>query len=197
MNFWERLAKAIERISYITGLIGAVAILVAALVVTEGVFVRKVLNISTIWQTELAIFLLMYACFVGAALTQNRNGHLNVDLVVIHMSPKTREMVLLTAAILSALLCLVLAWYAWPMWWQGVVENEHSESLWGPPLWIPYFFLPLGMTLVFLQYLVQIIRSINKIREGRIETEVVRTELKDVEIPIGQGADEEKPEVAS
>ena len=122
-----------------------------------------------------------------------------MDLVVIHLSPRTREVVLLIAAAVSCLLCLVLAVYSWPMWWQSVAANEHSESLWGPPLWIPYLFLPLGMSLLFLQYLAQIVKKFQEIRSGTFVKEAVRTELKEVEIPPadpnpekaegGQGAD--------
>ncbi|MBW1713345.1 MAG: TRAP transporter small permease [Deltaproteobacteria bacterium] len=191
VNFWSRIGALIDRISGATGLIGAISILAAAVIVTEGVVVRKVLGQSTVWQIESSVFLLMYACFVGAALGQRKEHHLNVDLVVIHLKPRTREMVLLVTAVLSCLVCLILAFYAWPMWWHGLVAKEHSESLWGPPLWIPYLFLPLGLSLVFLQYLAQIVRKIKALREGTYAREVVRQEIKDVDIPSAGGRADE------
>ena len=72
------------------------------------------------------------------------------------------------------------------MWWETVVNNEHSESLWGPPLWIPYFFLPLGMTLLFLQYILYIRNKITALRRGEYKEEVELFELRDIDIP---GAD--------
>ena len=69
------------------------------------------------------------------------------------------------------------------MWWEAVVGNEHSESLWGPPLWIPYLFLPLGMTLLFLQYIVFILDKIAKLKKGEIRKEAERFELKDIDVP--------------
>jgi TRAP-type C4-dicarboxylate transport system permease small subunit len=68
------------------------------------------------------------------------------------------------------------------MWWEAVVNNEHSESLWGPPLWIPYFFLPLGMTLLFLQYIVYIRDKIVDLKKGELSQAAERFELKDIEI---------------
>jgi TRAP-type C4-dicarboxylate transport system permease small subunit len=68
------------------------------------------------------------------------------------------------------------------MWWETVVKNEHSESLWGPPLWIPFLFLPLGMTLLFMQYIVFIWRKIKHLREGEIEEKIIPSELADVKI---------------
>jgi TRAP-type C4-dicarboxylate transport system permease small subunit len=37
-----------------------------------------------------------------------------------------------------------------------VVENFHTESTWGPPLWIPYSLMTVGMTLLSLQLLLQV-----------------------------------------
>jgi len=185
-GFWDRLEATVIVLSKVTGLIGAIFLLAAALVTTEGVLVRKVLGWSTTWQIELSVFLLMYACFVGAAFAQMGEHHLNIDLLIIYLPPRIREILLVITGLLSCLICLVIAWYAWPMWWDAVLLNEHSESLWGPPMWIPYLFLPLGLTLLFLQSLVQIRRKIIALRAGVYEKETIRTELKDIDIPVAK-----------
>jgi len=86
--------------------------------------------------------------------------HLNVDLVIIHLSPRSREITLITVSVLTCILCAIIAVYAWPMWYEAFIRGDHSESLWGPPIWIPYFFIPFGMTLLFLQYIVSISKRI-------------------------------------
>jgi len=190
-GFWAKLESVATTLSKFTGLIGAIAIFGAALVTTEGVFVRKVLGWSTTWQIEFSVFLLMYACFVGAAFGQLGGHHLNIDLVIINLRPRTREKLLVVAEILSCVICLVIAVYAWPMWWESVARNEHSESLWGPPLWIPYLFLPLGVTLVLLQLVAQIHRKIVALRLGTVEEQIMPTELKDIEITKDPSLDKE------
>jgi TRAP-type C4-dicarboxylate transport system permease small subunit len=154
----------------------------AALIVTEGVIVRKVLGISTIWQIEASVFLLIFTVFAGAPFVQKNEHHLNVDLLIIHLSPRTREIILIAVSILSCLIAGLLAWYAWPMWWESVIGNEHSESLWGPPLWIPYLFLPLGMTLLFFQYILYICGKIISLQRGEIIKKAKRFELKDIDM---------------
>lgn len=171
-----------DGLTVITGWLAALCLVAAALIVTEAVIVRKLLGISTIWQIEASVFLLIFAVFVGAPFVQKNEHHLNVDLVIIHLSPRTREITLIVVSIATCILTGILAWYAWPMWWETVVHNEHSESLWGPPLWIPYLFLPLGMTLLFLQYIVFIGRKIGRLRKGDIEENVIPSELADVNI---------------
>jgi len=140
--------------------------------------VRKLFDASTIWQIEASVFLLIFTVFTGSAYVQKNEHHLNVDLLIIHLSPKTREITLIVVSIISCILTAILAYYAWPMWWEAWIKNEHTESLWGPPMWIPYLFLPLGMTLLFLQYLLYIYRKIEALRTGDFEIEIERQELK-------------------
>jgi TRAP-type C4-dicarboxylate transport system permease small subunit len=161
---WKMFEKTVERVNGFAGGIAALCLVAAALVVTEGIVVRKLFGMSAIWQIEASVFLLIFATFVGAPLVQRNEKHLNVDLVLIHLSPRTREIVLILVSVLSCLICALLAWYAWPMWWEALTRNDHSESLWGPPLWIPYLFLPLGMTLFFLQYIVHIKKKIDHLK---------------------------------
>ncbi|MBC8418240.1 MAG: TRAP transporter small permease [Proteobacteria bacterium] len=177
------LALIIEGLTHVTGWIAALSLVAAAIIVTEGVIVRKVFGISTIWQIEASVYLLIFTVFTGSAFVQKSEHHLNVDLVVIHLSPKTREVTLIIVSIISCIIAAVLAWYAWPMWWETVVNNEHSESLWGPPLWIPYLFLPLGMTLLFLQYILYIRNKIAALRSGEYKQKAELFELRDIDIP--------------
>jgi TRAP-type C4-dicarboxylate transport system permease small subunit len=179
---FQIFVRIIDGLTYITGWAAALCLVAAALIVTEAVIVRKLLGISTIWQIEASVFLLIFTVFAGAPFVQKNEHHLNVDLVIIHLSPRTREITLIVVSIFTCILTAILAWYAWPMWWEAVIHKEHSESLWGPPLWIPYLFLPLGMTLLFLQYIVYVCRKIERLRQGQIDEKVLPSELADVKM---------------
>jgi TRAP-type C4-dicarboxylate transport system permease small subunit len=181
----NRLGRILERIanglSIVTGGIAAFALLASAIIITEGVIVRKILGASTIWQIEASVYLLMYACFVGAAYAQMHEHHLNVDLIIIHLSPRSREITLIVVSILSCIICAVIAWYGWPMWWEAFVRGDRSASLWGPPLAVPYFFIPFGMSLLFFQYIVYIANKIKILSHNSFEETYIPSELKGVE----------------
>ena len=176
------LSRVVQVLTYLTGWTAALCLVAAAIIVTEAVVVRKIFGISTIWQIEASVFLLIFTVFSGAPFVQKNEHHLNVDLVIIHLSPKVREITLIAVSIVSCFLAALLAWYAWPMWWEAVVNNEPSESLWGPPLWIPYLFLPLGMTLLVFQYIVQISEKIISLKKGDIREKAERLELRDIDL---------------
>jgi TRAP-type C4-dicarboxylate transport system permease small subunit len=181
-NLGRYMARTVNGLSFLTGGIAALSLVAAAIIITEGVVVRKLFGVSTIWQIEASVYLLMYACFVGAAFAQMQDHHLNVDLIIIHLTPRTREVTLIIVSILSCLICAVIAWYAWPMWYEAFVRDDHSESLWGPPLWVPYFFLPFGMSLLFLQYIVYITNKFKLLNEEAFSEEVTPSELKDIKL---------------
>lgn len=176
-TIFKLFVRITDGLTNLTGWLAALCLLGAALIVTEAVIVRKLLGISTIWQIEASVFLLIFTVFVGAPFVQKNEQHLNVDLVIIHLPPRMREITLILVSVISCILTAILAWYAWPMWWDAVIHNDHSESLWGPPLWIPYLFLPLGMTLLFMQYIVYIWRKISKLHQYRNESQAPRSTI--------------------
>lgn len=66
------------------------------------------------------------------------------------------------------------------MWYEAWVNGWRSSTVWGPPLSYPYFILPLGMTIVSLQFLVIIYEEIMKLKTGSYKEE----EKKDGEIDL-------------
>jgi TRAP-type C4-dicarboxylate transport system permease small subunit len=122
------------------------------------------MQVSTIWQIEASTYLLILAVFIGAAYTQKHEGHISIDLVTVLMPAKARDIIGIVGAVLGFIVALVIARYSWPVWWEAIEFDQHSESLWGPHLGFPYILIPLGMTLLALQYVVYIVRKITLFR---------------------------------
>jgi len=95
------LNRVIDGLTYLTGWTAALCLVAAAIIVTEAVVVRKILGISTIWQIEASVILLIFVVFAGAPFVQKNEHHLNVDLVIIHLPPRAREILLILVSILS------------------------------------------------------------------------------------------------
>jgi hypothetical protein len=63
----------------------------------------------------------------------------------------------LIASVLSFGFCALLTYYGWTFWHESWVNNWRAETVWAPPLWIPYAAIPLGFGLTALQYLADIL----------------------------------------
>jgi TRAP-type C4-dicarboxylate transport system permease small subunit len=144
--------KMVRALSRACGVAAAAMILVAVAVVCQMVFVRYVLNGSTVWQTPLVTYLLVAATFIGSPYVLLLRGHVNVDLLPIYMRGHGRLWLALMANGVSLAFCLVVLWYALEFWHDAFAGNWQSASMWRIPLWIPYLSLPLGFGLMVLQY---------------------------------------------
>jgi TRAP-type C4-dicarboxylate transport system permease small subunit len=160
------LLRYIDRLSELAGYASAVLILVSMLVVCYGVFLRYVLGASTVWQLELSTYFLMFAAFVGGAYGLKHGDHVNLSLIVDRLPGNTRLYVQLVASILGFLFVVIVAVIGYVLWWETTQSGRTSGTAWNVPLTYPYLIVPLGMTLIALQYLVIVVQIFQQIRAG-------------------------------
>jgi len=172
-------SSLISRISEVSGIVCAVTILISAAVLTYEVLMRYVFKTPTIWEIEFSVYLLIMATFVGGAYGLKTGAHIHIDLITYLLPPRAQARLSLATSVVSLIFCLLLAYMGWEMWWEATSKGWRSDSLWGPPLGIPYLFLPLGMTLLCLQYWVHISKQWADLKSGRME-EALRTEKRRV-----------------
>lgn len=147
----------VRRLSIFCGMIAAAFLLAAVLVVCHLVFVRYALNESAIWQHEFVTFSLIASTFLGSPYLLLNRGHVNVDLLPLYLGRRGRFVMALIASGLSLAFCLVIAWTGYEWWLEAWVKGWHAETVWAPPLWIPYLAMPLGIGLLALQYVADIL----------------------------------------
>jgi TRAP-type C4-dicarboxylate transport system permease small subunit len=166
MKLLRGVLQKIENLNRALYYISSLAILLSAFILTYEVIVRYVLSVPTIWEIESSVYLTIMATYLGAAYGLKDGAHINIDMLTRLLPKGITEKLSLITSMLSLVFCLLLAWKGWVMWWEATAKGWRSESLWGPPLTIPYFFLPLGMTLLCLQY-VSLISEIIEKKGGR------------------------------
>lgn len=138
-------------LSRLCGLISAMMILTAVLITCQMIFIRFVLNDSTIWQTEGVTYIMIGATMLGLPYVQYLRGHVNVDLFPLMLKPAARKV--LAGMVLGATLLVVgvMVWNGYHFWHEAWDWGETSNTPWNPKLWVPYLALPLGFGLYALQ----------------------------------------------
>ncbi len=149
--------RVVRLLSTLGGVLAVLLLLLALFVVCQLVFVRYVLGASAIWQHEMVTFSLIGATFLGAAYVARMGGHVGVDLLAHYLGRRGRRLLGLSAALLSLAFCLVVTWLGAAWWWEAWINDWHHETVWAPPLWIPYLAMPVGMGLLCLHYLADIL----------------------------------------
>ncbi len=135
-----------------SGAIAAALIAIAILVVCQMVFIRYVLNDSTIWQTDFVTYALVAATFFGAPYVAQVKGHVNVDLLPMYASPRWRKVLAFISIFFAFSFSAIFAYTGWELWYEAWSGNWLSETIWEIPMWIPYLAMPIGMTLMSLEY---------------------------------------------
>lgn len=146
-------------VNTVLAVLSAIAIAVAGLVLTWEVLGRYFFEIPSDWQDELSTFLLIGATFGAAAWIQARRGHVAIDALTHILPPGVDEVRRMLADFLSFLFVAFFAWKSWTLFYEAWDEGQTTPSAWGPPLWIPYICMALGMTLLALQLSLQVIGS--------------------------------------
>ena len=160
------VSRSIDWLSELSGYASGVLILASMLIICYGVFLRYVLGASTVWQTELSIYFLMFAAFVGGAYGLKHGDHVKIDVVVNRLPGRFQLFVNLVAVVLSLLFIATIGVLSFDMWWEAVERGRRSSTAWNIPLAFPYFMLPLGMALMTLQYLLIAAQILRKFISG-------------------------------
>src|SRR6476661_7442741 len=91
----------VRRLSQITGVIAALLIGLAVLVICDMVIERYVLNLTTIWQIDVVTYSIVAATFIGSPYVLLHRGHVNVDILPLHSGPRTRYWLAMVTGLIS------------------------------------------------------------------------------------------------
>jgi len=154
--------RILARINQAVVIASSVALIIASIVLTYSVASRYFLHLSTDWQDELSVFLIVGSVFMSAAAVQARRGHVAIEAFVGLLSPRANRVRQFLVDVASFAFCSFFAWKSWALLAEAVTENYHSQSTWAPPLWIPYSLMTAGMVLLSVQLLLQIIAQLRR-----------------------------------
>ena len=156
----DRCIHAVRRLSQACGVVAATLTALAVVVVCQMVFVRYVLNQTTIWQTDFVTFSLVAATFIGAPYVLLTKGHVNVDVLPLYVGQRARWWLALVAIAVSLAFALVMTVLTFQFWHEAWENNWRSESMWRARLWIPYMAMPIGLCVLTLQYVVDLVELV-------------------------------------
>lgn len=156
MRTYIRVVSALSRAA---GFFSCLLLVAAVVVVTHMVVVRYLLKGSTVWQTEFVTYALVAATFLGSAYVLLQRGHVNIDVLVNAANPTWRRVLETLSALLCLLFCALLGWSSWHFFHEALANGWTTPTVWKLPLWIPLLPLPLGLGLLFLQYVAELLRA--------------------------------------
>ena len=153
----DKFVRAVDLLSRLSGAVAAGLIALGVLVICDVVVERYLLNRTTIWQIDVVTYCIVSATFIGSAYVLKTRGHVNVDVLPLHLGLRARYWLAVFTMLLAMAFCVVLFVLCATYWHQAWASNWRSDTVWRARLWIPLSAMPVGLGLLILQYIVEFI----------------------------------------
>jgi TRAP-type mannitol/chloroaromatic compound transport system permease small subunit len=157
-------------VRYIVGLIGrSVSYLlpILAAIVFFEVFARYVLDKPTIWGYDTSLFLFGYISALGGAYAQQREAHINVDIVYAKVSERTRRIFDVFTAVIAIGFLAVMTYTCLGMFFEAFEFNYKTQSEWAPPMHHFWLMISVSSIIFIAQYSTEIIANLFFLFTGR------------------------------
>jgi TRAP-type mannitol/chloroaromatic compound transport system permease small subunit len=160
---------AVDRLSTRVGQLFSWTVAILTIVICWEVFSRYFLGKPNSWILDAQIMLYGIMFMMAGAYTLSKNGHVRGDVLYGFFTPRTQaslDLVLYFVFFIPGV--LALAWAGWDFANDSFRLREHSSiSADGPPIYPFKAMIPLAGGLLLLQGIVEILRCIVCIKDGK------------------------------
>lgn len=158
---FHRVIAAIDGLTELGGLLGALSLLGILTLITAELVARNLFSYSLHFSWDLAGYL-MGACFLMASAAAMKGGsHVRVTALVEALPPRLARKLDLFACIIGLFICGYLAWALIEMAWLSGKRGSTAATAFRIPLVYPQTVLATGAVILTLQCLAQTLRQLS------------------------------------
>jgi len=166
------LASRIENVVTAIGKVVSWSITVLLVAIVFQVLMRYALGLTNTMLEDSLWYLFAMTLTLGLSYTMTQDGHVRVDFLYQHYSPRTKSIVdVIGIALFVIPLYAFLLWHGWDYTQNSMSINESSPNPGGMPwLWIVKGLLPLSSLLLLIESVARIVLILNN--RQNLSTEV-------------------------
>ena len=148
-----------ERLVLSLAWLAAVLFTVAGIMLTYEVMARYFFIRPTVWAAELSQLCLIWGCLVAMAWLLSARRHIAVDAVIQLLPLSVQRWIEAAAMLVVAAFSAMVTWKGWSIFLDSFERGRTTGSLLDLPSWIVELAVPLGFALLFIQALIEAVRS--------------------------------------
>lgn len=155
------LVRIIEAYNRFFGYVGSWILVILIVTMVYEVIARYFFDAPTKWAFEMGYMLMGASFMFGIALCMQMRRHIRVDFIYDHVSPRWQAVIDLIGYLFLIPMLLWLTAGLWEYFHAAYKVDETSgESAWNPIIWPFKFTFVIGFVLLFLQTLLETIKSV-------------------------------------
>jgi TRAP-type mannitol/chloroaromatic compound transport system permease small subunit len=169
MNPIDRIIQVIDRVSLWSGKAISWLIIPMIGVLVWEVFIRYI-DRPTLWAVDIATMVYGTHFFIAGAMTLYLGKHIRTDFFYGKWSPKTQAWVDVICYVFLFLPGMVLfVWLSWDFFAESWDLKEKLMTTWRPPAYFYKLVIPVSASLILLQGISEILKSVKLILTGKDE----------------------------
>jgi TRAP-type mannitol/chloroaromatic compound transport system permease small subunit len=169
MNPIDRIIQVIDRISLWSGKVISWLIIPMIGVLVWEVLIRYI-DRPTLWAVDIATMTYGTHFFIAGAMTLYLGKHIRTDFFYGKWSPKTQAWVDVICYVFLFLPGMVMfAWLSWDFFAESWDLKEKLMTTWRPPAYFYKLVIPVSASLILLQGVSEILKSVKLILTGKDE----------------------------
>lgn len=140
---------------------GALAFM--GLLITYEIIIRAVFGKSTLLADEMTGYLLVLLLFMGLAYTLRNEGMLRVEFLFNRLPYRARIWVEAACCLVAFVYMVILSYQSWMFFYESYDLGYTSVNPSGMRLWIPQLSIPIGCSLMVLEFMAHEGRLLHKL----------------------------------
>ncbi|MEJ2723879.1 MAG: TRAP transporter small permease [Deltaproteobacteria bacterium] len=168
MRFIEKIQKGAEKLAWIFFMGTVVAIFGLFLLIFMDMTLRTTAGFSIEGAIEVSEYILIAIGFLGLGYAQLSGNHVNVDVILVKLSPKSQAMINILILLVLIVFFVIMGHQIGKEAYISWVNKEYrAGTTLLIPTWPPKFIAFLGTYVLVLSFLVQLSRIITDLfKEG-------------------------------
>lgn len=151
----KRTPGLFDRLIDILAVIAGIFIVFMTVIECYEIIARYFFKRPTSWSVELCEYLLFFVAFLGTTWVLKRKVHINVDILVDRLKPRTQTYFHLFSSFVGILVCLIIFWFSLKTSYENYVVGVKVVKTYALPKWIFLSFISFGFLLLLLEFMRQ------------------------------------------
>ena len=128
------------------------------------VILRYCFNRPIHWMLEITEYIMLYIPFLGAALVLKEDGHIRVDILINHLSERSRGWLNVITSFVGGMVMLTYTWFGgqvtWDLFKRGVPALESLRT----PVFLILMIIPIGGFFFTIQFFRQMVGCYQRLK---------------------------------
>ena len=172
----DRGIAALERVIMATGVI------LMAVNTIANVISRFVFNHSIIFAEELNSIFILLVTFAGIGYAARHGRHIRMSAISDALPERARKILMVVVTGVTAVLLLILAWYAVQYIVSMYAKGRVYPAL-GIPVYVSYLWVPIGLFVTGVQYALTFIKNLQE-PEIYLSTDLREADAQELELEL-------------